>query len=101
MRSKIYNLVDENGVQLVNENGDELIASISLTDYLLSAQVSPLTLHGYSGKWTRQEAAKFYLLVDESGNYLTDENGVLLGGRLLVSSNLFYAESSRMILHGG
>lgn len=101
MRTIILGLADESESQLVDELGNELIASFSVTDYELSAEKTVYLLHGYESAGVYADAFMKFNLVDEDDNQLVDELGNELIARMNIFTRLIHAEETKRILHGG
>jgi hypothetical protein len=101
LRNVSFNLVNQDGDQLVDESGNELVANVQLNDFEVSAYDSKTILHGPQPAGFYDVGYYPFWLTDESGNLLVDESGNELIARINVGLRVMHAGHSVTMVHGG
>lgn len=100
MSTRIFHLTDENGNILTDESGNQLVASISTSDYGMVAGSSDFLLHGYKTYGNAVATQLTFYLTDENGNRLTNGTDYLTA-KIPVTTNLLYAGPTETRYTGG
>lgn len=101
LRNVSFNLVNQDGDQLVDESGNELIANVQLNSFEVSANSSNFILHGAVPAGHYGVGNYAFFLVDQTGSQLVDESGNELIARINLGLRILHASHSTSMVYGG